>query len=86
MLKQRQKDIELYMGLLDEVKEKVARGVAHDCWATQLLGQQEELQMKDIEIAYTAGGSFAAGVETVRTSTQFSCDLSHEKAHLTCIF
>ena len=65
VLRQRQKDIQLYTQLLDEVKEKVARGVAHDCWTTQLLAQQEELQMKDIEIAYTAGGSFAAGVETV---------------------
>ncbi|KAK3312975.1 cytochrome P450 [Apodospora peruviana] len=64
VLAQRQKDIELYTELLGEVKEKAAKGVAHDCFATQLLAQQAELGMTDLEIAYTAGGPFAAGVET----------------------
>lgn len=67
VLRQRQLDIQLYTGLLNQVKEKVSRGEATDCWAAQLLRQQEEYGLTDLEVAYTAGGSFSAGVETVST-------------------
>jgi cytochrome P450 len=64
---QRQKDINLYTQLMDEVREKVSRGTAKDCFATHLLREQESLGMSDLEIAYTAGSPFGAGVETVST-------------------
>lgn len=51
---------------MGEVKDKVARGVAKECFATHLLREQEGLGMSDLEIAYTAGSPFGAGVETVR--------------------
>ncbi|KEZ46554.1 Uncharacterized protein SAPIO_CDS0349 [Scedosporium apiospermum] len=64
VLAQRQKDIQLYTELMNEVKDKVSRGVAPECFATHLLEQQESLGMSDLEIAYTAGSPFGAGVET----------------------
>lgn len=65
MLAQRQKDIQLYTELMDEVKENVAKGTAQECFATHLLEEQAGLGMSDLEIAYTAGSPFGAGVETV---------------------
>jgi len=65
VLEQRKKDIQLYMGLMDEVREKVKQGTAPDCFATHLLQQQADLGMTDLELAYTAGSPFGAGVETV---------------------
>ncbi|KAF9872978.1 cytochrome P450 [Colletotrichum karsti] len=64
VLKQRQKDIQLYTELMDEVRDKVARGVAPECFAKHLLQEQTNLGMSDVEIAYTAGSPFGAGVET----------------------
>jgi cytochrome P450 len=65
MLQQRQKDIDLYVDLLNEVREKVARNASPTCFAKHLLQEQERLGMTDLEIAYTAGSPFGAGVETV---------------------
>lgn len=67
VLEQRQKDIQLYTQLMDEVREKVAKGTAPTCFARHLLEEQQNLGMTDLEIAYTAGSPFGAGVETVRT-------------------
>ncbi|KAK3689256.1 cytochrome P450 [Podospora appendiculata] len=64
VLEQRQKDIELYTWLMAEVREKMARGVAPTCFAKYLIEEQERLGMTDIEISYTAGSPFGAGVET----------------------
>lgn len=64
VLKQRQKDIQLYTELMDEVREKVARGGAPECFARHILEEQTSLGMSDLEIAYTAGSPFGAGVET----------------------
>ncbi|KAK8112121.1 uncharacterized protein PG998_008578 [Apiospora kogelbergensis] len=64
VLKQRQKDIRMYMGLLNDIKDKVARGVATPCFTTHLLEEQEALGMTDLELAYTAGSPFGAGIET----------------------
>lgn len=50
---------------MDEVREKVAKGTAPTCFAKHLLEEQESLGMSDLEIAYTAGSPFGAGVETV---------------------
>lgn len=65
VLQQRQKDIQLYTELMDEVREKVAKGTSPTCFAKHLLEEQESLGMSDLEIAYTAGSPFGAGVETV---------------------
>jgi cytochrome P450 len=65
VLQQRQKDIQLYTELMDEVREKVVKGTAPTCFAKHLLEEQESLGMSDMEIAYTAGSPFGAGVETV---------------------
>ena len=65
VLRQRQKDIELYTELMDDVKKKLVKGVQPDCFATHLLQEQANLGMSDLEIAYTAGSPFGAGVETV---------------------
>ncbi|KAK3354060.1 cytochrome P450 [Lasiosphaeria hispida] len=64
VLKQRQEDIKLYTELVGEVREKMARGVARDCFAKHLIQEQAGLGMTDLEIAYTAGSPFSAGVET----------------------
>ncbi|KAF6788485.1 cytochrome p450 monooxygenase, partial [Colletotrichum musicola] len=64
VLRQREKDIELYTELMDEVRDKVGRGVAPDSFAKHLLQEQASLGMSDLEIAYTAGSPFGAGVET----------------------
>ncbi|KAF4782818.1 hypothetical protein HER10_EVM0003205 [Colletotrichum scovillei] len=64
VLKQRQKDIQMYTELMDEVRDKVARGVAPASFAKHLLEEQSNLGMSDLEIAYTAGSPFGAGVET----------------------
>lgn len=67
VLKQREQDIRLYTQLMDEVKEKVANGTSPNCFAKHLLEEQASLGMTDLEIAYTAGSPFGAGVETVST-------------------
>lgn len=65
VLQQRQKDIKMYTELMDEVREKVAQGTAPASFAKHLLNEQENLGMSDLELAYTAGSPFGAGVETV---------------------
>ncbi|KAI2641388.1 cytochrome P450 [Hypomontagnella submonticulosa] len=64
VLKQRQKDIQLYTELMDEVKDKMAKGALPTCFAKHLLEEKDNLGMSDLEIAYTAGSPFGAGVET----------------------
>ncbi|KAL7624834.1 hypothetical protein AAE478_004048 [Parahypoxylon ruwenzoriense] len=64
VLRQRQKDIQLYTELMDEVREKNANGALPTCFAKHLLEEQGNLGMSDLEIAYTAGSPFGAGVET----------------------
>lgn len=68
VLKQREQDIRLYTQLMDEVREKVANGTSPHCFAKHLLEEQADLGMSDLEIAYTAGSPFGAGVETVGSS------------------
>ena len=68
VLAQRQKDITLYTQLMDEVREKVSNGTSSECFAKHLLEEQANLGMTDLEIAYTAGSPFGAGVETVWTA------------------
>lgn len=65
VLKQRQKDIQLYTELMAEVKDRNDKGTLPTCFAKHLLEEQENLGMSDLEIAYAAGSPFGAGVETV---------------------
>ncbi|KAH7122099.1 cytochrome P450 [Dactylonectria estremocensis] len=64
VLRQREKDIKMYTELMDEVRVKVSQGIAPTSFAKHLLNEQENLGMTDLEIAYTAGSPFGAGVET----------------------
>jgi hypothetical protein len=66
VLAQRKKDIQMYTGLMDDVKKRMAAGALPDCFAKHLLDEQHNLGMTDLEVAYTAGTPFGAGVETVR--------------------
>ncbi|KAK0732303.1 cytochrome P450 [Lasiosphaeris hirsuta] len=68
VLRQRREDIKLYTELAGEVREKMARGVARDCFAKHVIQEQAALGMTDLEVAYTAGSPFSAGVETASTS------------------
>ncbi|KAK3950572.1 cytochrome P450 [Pseudoneurospora amorphoporcata] len=64
VLRQRQKDINMYLGLVNEVKDKMKREVAVDCFTTYLIDKQENHGLDDLELAYAAGSPFGAGVET----------------------
>ncbi len=63
---QRKRDVAYLTGLVDEVKDKMARGVAPNSFAKQLLEQRAagKLDMTELEIAYACGTPFGAGVET----------------------
>ncbi|AEO67375.1 uncharacterized protein THITE_2116283 [Thermothielavioides terrestris NRRL 8126] len=64
VLEQRKKDIQMYTGLMDDVRKRLAAGKLPDCFAKHLLDEQHNLGMSDLEVAYTAGTPFGAGVET----------------------
>ncbi|KAK4233987.1 cytochrome P450 [Achaetomium macrosporum] len=64
VLEQRKRDVQMYTGLMDDVRKRRAAGVLPDCFAAHLLDEQQSLGMTDLEIAYTAGTPFGAGVET----------------------
>ncbi|GAA5836682.1 hypothetical protein JCM11251_002697 [Rhodosporidiobolus azoricus] len=63
-LKHRKQDIELYIGLVNEVKAKMQKGTAPFSFAKQLIENQEKYGMTDLEVAYTCSTPFGAGVET----------------------
>ncbi|KAK4188886.1 putative cytochrome P450 17A1 [Podospora australis] len=64
VLEQRKKDIQMYAGLMNDVKARMKRGTLPDCFAKHLLDEQKGLGMSDLEVAYAAGTPFGAGVET----------------------
>ncbi|KAI1080805.1 cytochrome P450 [Whalleya microplaca] len=64
VLEQRRKDIRMYTELMEEVREKLAKGSLPDCFAKHILNEQSSLGMADLESAYAAGDPFGAGVET----------------------
>jgi hypothetical protein len=73
VLKQRQLDVELYTQLLDEIREKMSRGVAPTCFAKHALEEQANLGMTDLELAYAVSTPFGAGVETVLSPRSRHC-------------
>ncbi|KAJ7167708.1 cytochrome P450 [Mycena filopes] len=63
-LEQRARDIEYLTRLVDEVKAKMASGRAQPSFCRRLLEEREKNEMSDLEIGYTCGTPFGAGVET----------------------
>ncbi|KAK4096660.1 cytochrome P450 [Parathielavia hyrcaniae] len=64
VLEQRKKDVKMYTGLMEDVNQRLAAGTLPNCFAKHLLDEQHNLGMTDLEVAYTAGTPFGAGVET----------------------
>jgi hypothetical protein len=55
-LNQRQRDIDLYMGLYLETKDRVKRGVSPPCFARSMIETgHEKLGMTELDLAYTCG-------------------------------
>ncbi|KAF7302672.1 Cytochrome P450 [Mycena chlorophos] len=67
-LKQRAKDTEYLLRLVNEVKTKMANGTAQHSFCKELIENREKNDMSDLEIAYTCGTPFGAGVETTAGS------------------
>ncbi|KAJ6545012.1 cytochrome P450 [Mycena vulgaris] len=63
-LKQRAIDIEYLTRLVREVKVKMENGRAPYSFCRQLIEEREKNDMNELEIAYTCGTPFGAGVET----------------------
>jgi len=72
VLKQRQMDIELYMQLLNDIREKTTRGVCPPCFARHGLEEQANLGMTDLELAYAMSTPFGAGIETASQPNPFA--------------
>ncbi|RPD52979.1 cytochrome P450 [Lentinus tigrinus ALCF2SS1-7] len=60
----REKDLEFYMGLMNDVRKRMANGTAQPSMATLGLERQQEFGMSDLEMAYTLAGPWDAGVGT----------------------
>ncbi|KAJ7755514.1 cytochrome P450 [Mycena metata] len=63
-LEQRARDIGYLTRLVEEVKAKMASGRAQPSFCRLLLEEREKNEMSDLEIGYTCGTPFGAGVET----------------------
>ncbi|KAJ6561900.1 cytochrome P450 [Mycena capillaripes] len=63
-LKQRARDKEYLTRLVQEVKTKMETGRAQPSFCRQLIEDRKKNDMSDLEIAYTCGTPFGAGVET----------------------
>ncbi|TFK91176.1 cytochrome P450 [Polyporus arcularius HHB13444] len=68
--KARQKNLELYMGLLNRVRKQMADGTAQPSMATFGLSKQQEFGLTDLEMAYTLAGPWDAGVGTTVISIE----------------
>jgi hypothetical protein len=58
---------------MNEVKEKIKRGIAIPCTATYGLTKQEELGFNDVELAYALSAPWAAGIGTVSLTGFSQC-------------
>lgn len=67
-LRQRERDKAYLTRLVDEVKSKMEHGRAQPSFCRQLIEDREKNGMSDLEIAYTCGTPFGAGVETTAGS------------------
>jgi len=60
------------MHLLNDVKDRMAKGTIPDCLAAQSIRNLEQLGMSEVELAYGVSSPFGAGIETVRISSCFT--------------
>ncbi len=58
-------DTELYMAMLDDVRQQMQNGTAHPSMASHGLEKQEEFGLSDEETAFTLSAPWAAGPGTV---------------------
>ncbi|KAI0353739.1 cytochrome P450 [Trametes cingulata] len=61
----REMDRELYMSLMNRVRQQMSEGTAQPSMATLALERQSEFGLSDLETAYTLAGPWDAGVGTV---------------------
>ncbi|KAJ7642988.1 cytochrome P450 [Mycena polygramma] len=59
-----QQEIELYSRLALEVKAKMEKDTAMECFTARLWEQQAKLNLSDEELFYISGSAFAAGTDT----------------------
>lgn len=69
-LKQRAFNQKTYLGLVNDVKDKLQSGglTDTDCFAATLCDQHEKLGLDDLDIAYLAGSMFEAGSDTTASA------------------
>jgi len=61
----RQRDTRVYLGLLDDVRERIETGTAMPSIASKALEKTANWGLSDIEIAYALSAPWQAGVTTV---------------------
>ncbi len=78
----REEDRELYMSLMNRVKQQMEDGTAQPSMATFGLEKQAEFGLSDLEMAYTLSGPWDAGVGTVRSRARllFAMLADHPRA------
>jgi len=70
--KARDKNTNLYMTAMNEVKRKIENGTAIPCTATYGLSKQKELGFNDVELAYGLSAPWAAGIGTTTTAFEIA--------------
>ncbi|KAF9002774.1 cytochrome P450 [Cyathus striatus] len=65
---QRERDTQMYLKLLAEVKQRINLGMAQHSMATKAFQKQAEFGLNEIETAYALSAPFAAGVATTLAS------------------
>ncbi|KAG1849239.1 cytochrome P450 [Suillus subluteus] len=66
-----QDELALFNGQLDAVRRQMREGTARPCFAEFILEHQKQYQLEDKELAYIAGGMFAAGSDTSASAITF---------------
>ncbi|EGO01020.1 hypothetical protein SERLA73DRAFT_71993 [Serpula lacrymans var. lacrymans S7.3] len=62
--RRRQRDIKLYMHLLEDVKARMSQGTIQDCLTTQTINDMPKNGLSELEVAYAVSSPFGAGIET----------------------
>ncbi|KAG1764170.1 cytochrome P450 [Suillus placidus] len=63
-----QEELALFNGQLDAVRRQMRDGTARPSFARFILEHQQQYQLEDKELGYTAGGMFAAGSDTTASA------------------
>lgn len=82
----RERDTKVYLGLLNDVRERMATGKAMPCVATRALEKRVNWGMNDVEIAYALSAPWQAGVTTVSVFTNPSGSFVHWVCQLECLY